>query len=370
MFLRGVVAGLLIFHLAHLAWPGPHRVVRTALAAFTLSVLAYLICSMHPASGWLGSPLMLLLLALCVTTAPLLWLAVRAVFDDGFGFTMPAVGLLVAAMLLGLAAHAPIEVWQVSIPARRALQISYSLTMLCFVAAALWEIARGWQADLVEPRRAARRWVALGIGVYAAAVVVIETALRDQPIGRLLPDLHVAGIGAVALALAIVVARRSMNEFLGSAESVSGTVKPRPETGANGHPSPASSQLFARLKQAMTEERAYRQEGLTLAALAERLRASEAALRGLINQGLGYRNFNDFLHHYRIDEAAARLGVEDLPILTIALECGYGSIGPFNRVFKQRFGMTPTEYRVAGKWVQGRGPTTTIPASAVTRNTK
>ena len=75
----------------------------------------------------------------------------------------------------------------------------------------------------------------------------------------------------------------------------------------------------------------------------------EAALRTLINQELGYRNFNDFLHHYRLQEAAGRLATEDLPILTIALDCGYGSIGPFNRAFRQRFGMTPTEYRAAAR---------------------
>ena len=97
----------------------------------------------------------------------------------------------------------------------------------------------------------------------------------------------------------------------------------------------------------MTEQRLYRQEGLTLGALAERLGLAEAALRTLINQQQGYRNFNDFLHHYRIEEAATRLASEDLPILTIALESGYGSIGPFNRAFRQRMGMTPSEYRGA-----------------------
>ena len=99
----------------------------------------------------------------------------------------------------------------------------------------------------------------------------------------------------------------------------------------------------------MTEEHLYRREGLTLAALARALGLGEAALRTLINQELGYRNFNDFLHHYRLQEASARLVGEDLPVLTIALECGYGSIGPFNRAFKQRMGMTPSEYRGAAR---------------------
>ena len=109
----------------------------------------------------------------------------------------------------------------------------------------------------------------------------------------------------------------------------------------------------------LTEQHAYRREGLTLAMLAETVGLGEAALRSLINQELGYRNFNDFLHHYRLQEAAARLTSQDLPILSIALECGYGSIGPFNRAFRQRFGMTPTEYRAAARMERHRSAPST-----------
>jgi AraC-like DNA-binding protein len=48
------------------------------------------------------------------------------------------------------------------------------------------------------------------------------------------------------------------------------------------------------------------------------------------------------------------LAAEDLPILTIALDSGYGSIGPFNRAFRQRYGMTPTEYRAAARMERHR----------------
>ena len=119
--------------------------------------------------------------------------------------------------------------------------------------------------------------------------------------------------------------------------------------GATPLTEPKASAQLTRLQRAMTEDKLYHQDGLTLAALAQTLSLGEAALRTLINHELGYRNFNDFLHHYRLTEAAARLRAESLPILTIALDCGYGSIGPFNRAFKQRFGMTPTEYRVGGR---------------------
>jgi AraC-like DNA-binding protein len=94
-----------------------------------------------------------------------------------------------------------------------------------------------------------------------------------------------------------------------------------------------------------------------VATLAADLGMGEAALRALINHKLGYRNFNDFLHHHRLQEATARLETEDLPILTIALDCGYGSIGPFNRAFRQRFGMTPTAYRAGTRLARQKSAT-------------
>ena len=35
----------------------------------------------------------------------------------------------------------------------------------------------------------------------------------------------------------------------------------------------------------------------------------------------------------------------EVPILTIALDAGFQSLGPFNRAFKAVTGVTPTEYR-------------------------
>ena len=98
----------------------------------------------------------------------------------------------------------------------------------------------------------------------------------------------------------------------------------------------------------MTAERAYRQDGLTIGALAQRLTLPEYRLRRLINQGLGHRNFNSFLNHYRIEEAKAALADPEqaaVPVLTIAMDTGFSSLGPFNRAFKAETGQTPSEYR-------------------------
>jgi AraC-like DNA-binding protein len=111
---------------------------------------------------------------------------------------------------------------------------------------------------------------------------------------------------------------------------------------------PAERRVLRSLGELFERQHAYREEGLTIGVLAQRLGTREQVLRRVINRGLGYRNFNDFLHAYRIREACERLRrPEDarLPVLSIALGVGYGSIGPFNRAFKARIGMTPTRFR-------------------------
>jgi AraC-like DNA-binding protein len=352
LFLRGAVAALLLLHLLNLALPAPRPQVRLALAGFVASVLAYLFCQRPLMLLELPRPLAYALLALCVANAGWLWAAARALFDDQFDWRWPALALMLL-LVVGLASNLPYfpsGAGPFMSPAPDSWVVRFgqlhALANLGFTAAALWEVARGWRADLVATRRLARRWVAMGIAVYAALALVIELALHGESVGPLLPALHLAGIGSVALSLALFVARHSLDEVLGGA--------PAPGAAAPDSPAPAalpdkSTQALDRLSRAMNEGREYRREGLTVAELASTLGLGEATLRELINQRLDFRNFNDFLHHHRLQEAAARLASEDLPVLSIALACGYGSIGPFNRAFKHRFGMTPTEFRVANR---------------------
>ena len=243
----------------------------------------------------------------------------------------------------------------------------HALCMLSFSMLALWEVARGWRADLVQTRRAARRLVAMGIGLDAGLALVIELALKGHPVGRLLPALHILGIGTIALGLALLLARHSLGVVLGFAEASAPTALPLSsqaegsETGprtlaAAGQADDKGARRLEELERFMTQGHAYRREGLSLADLAQTTHMTEATLRALINQRLGFRNFNDFLHHHRLREATERLSREDLPILTIALECGYGSIGPFNRAFKQRMGATPTEFRAGARLAKAAPP--------------
>ncbi len=113
--------------------------------------------------------------------------------------------------------------------------------------------------------------------------------------------------------------------------------------------SPSESVLKQALLTAMGDG-VYQQSGLNIRTLAEQLGHTEHQLRKLINGRLGFRNFSAFLNSYRIPAAKkvlADAGEVRKPVLTIALDLGYGSLGPFNRAFKAATNMTPTEYRQA-----------------------
>jgi AraC-like DNA-binding protein len=93
---------------------------------------------------------------------------------------------------------------------------------------------------------------------------------------------------------------------------------------------------------------AWKREGLTIGGLAEEIGIPEHRLRRLINDRLGHRNFAAFVNARRIEEAKRRLrdpAHAQASVSTIAFDLGYGSLGPFNRAFKDVTGVTPTEWR-------------------------
>lgn len=98
----------------------------------------------------------------------------------------------------------------------------------------------------------------------------------------------------------------------------------------------------------MTDGRLWTQEGLTIGELAAKLGAPEHRLRRLINDQLGYRNFASFINAHRIEEAKRLFADPDharKTVSSIAFDLGFGSLGPFNRAFREATGLSPTEWR-------------------------
>ena len=57
------------------------------------------------------------------------------------------------------------------------------------------------------------------------------------------------------------------------------------------------------------------------------------------------QSFHQYLNQVRLERAADLLINTSMPVLNIAFECGYSNVTYFNRVFRRKFSVSPTEYR-------------------------
>ncbi|MAP93872.1 MAG: AraC family transcriptional regulator [Ponticaulis sp.] len=109
--------------------------------------------------------------------------------------------------------------------------------------------------------------------------------------------------------------------------------------------------LGERIRALLSQDDILTQSDLRVRDVANILNEPEHRVSSAITTGLGYANFNRLMNDLRIIRARADLrdpNKAKLPVLTIAMDCGFGSIGPFNRAFKDATGQTPTQYRRNG----------------------
>lgn len=217
---------------------------------------------------------------------------------------------------------------------------------------------RGFADDLLDTRRRARIMVVLGIALYSTILVIFEFAEERY---RNAAVFGLANATFLFLVITITVSRQFRLRYepgkltqKGEAQ-LQGSLKPEPDDyPANQSQSsselPPTDQRLSDALDAFIADSGYHQNGLTISKLARYLDCPEHRLRRLINQTRGYRNFNSLLNDLRVRDARNRLldpAFDDKPILSIALELGYDSIGPFNRAFKAAMEQTPGEFRRA-----------------------
>ncbi|MGA0601964.1 helix-turn-helix domain-containing protein [Caulobacter sp. KR2-114] len=344
LLLRGGSCVLLLM-LAGLLARDHGRVIAGRLgAAFALGVAAFAICTARGVDGRLGvwaAPIM----ALTAGNNMVFWLFARSLFDDGFRPRPWHLGLWLTLAALGLAQGQLLARGDVAF---RLADAAMALSGLAFATLAVVQTLASWRADLVERRRRLRLFI---VGA-CAGYIVFNTLANGLGAAAAAPHL-VALLQALSLAAIAGVVAWSLLSVGGGAslfpEPAGAAAEPAsPVAAAEAPLTPEDLALVADLQRAMAVERLYRQENLTIGQLAARQGLPEYRLRRLINQGLGHRNFNSFLNGYRIAEARAALadrGQDAVPILTIALDAGFASLGPFNRAFKAETGLTPSAWR-------------------------
>lgn len=356
--LRGMLLALLLLLAWVLGRDRPRLPAARAAVAMMLGLALQVFSSMPLFEETVPRLWQAPLVAVSVGNAVLFWIFVQALFDDEFALKpVHAVAWLAAAALAGINCAWMAGSSSVLAPVTMGLQRGVPLL---FAVLATIAAAAHWRADLVEGRRRLRAFIMVTGVAYTLAMLVARLA---SPRGRLsgtMATIDVALLLVIVVAVALWMLRLAGSELFPSARAA--TIAAAPVDGLDtaaapveaedpiraAAPDPAEQALAEALLRHMTVERAYRSEDLSIAGLAARLGAPEYRLRRLINQRLGHRNFNAFVNGFRLEEARTALADparRSLPVLSIALEAGFQSIGPFNRAFKAATGLTPTEYR-------------------------
>jgi AraC-like DNA-binding protein len=209
---------------------------------------------------------------------------------------------------------------------------------LAIVIHALLRVYVGAGSDLLLPRLKARYLLLVSAGTYIVVELLGEVLVSGSSAEGLADRVH--SMAALLLVLGVAfLSLRAIPEIL------------RPARAALDSPA-LDPGLAERLQHLIEVDEVFREEGLTIGKLAERLVGQEYKVRQLINAQLGFKNFNAFVNCFRVAAAEKLLadpGKAHLGVAEVAYQVGYGSLGTFNRAFKELTGRTPSEYRTSRK---------------------
>lgn len=340
--LKFISIALLLFTTVKFLIDGRFSARAIAFALFTLSVAGYLgcqVCHTLQAPRWVSQ----LIHVGCFMVPWAFYLMNDALFEDRFRFRWMHLWAFIFIEFVHFFLIGYLQIYDMH---GHGFQSEYNgflraipkVVAMAYIFAALFKTLSKRQKDLVEERRNFRLTFIYINGAYMFAVLVSELALQGQKAPDLIETLHTLGILLTVL------------YFMSRIFSVGGHILGgfSEPAGKEKSPAPVDQELLKKLQDAMAVGKAYTQESLSIRTLAEQLGVQEYLLRRLINGGLGYRNFNDYLNELRINEAArilADAGEASIPIIRLAMDLGFGSLAPFNKAFKERKGMTPTEFK-------------------------
>ena len=332
LLLRGMAIGAQLGLAIALARSAQDRGLRIVTLLLFISSISLTLTGVPQVLRMMGPPQILLWL-IQIGGAGYFWLFALMLFEDRrltWISIAPAIGLTIIGLFAqyGPRALAP-AIWGL-----------HNVLGLLLALHALLVIIRSGQNDLVEARRRLRVPFLLLIALFS---VLISAVQIGQGLGIDSPWYQFANAAIQALlgigGAAVLLEARS-NLFGVAASPRSAPV--------GAQPADDSAVWLDRLQQVMDVDALWRREGLTIGDLAAAVGLPEHRLRRLINDQLGHRNFASFVNQRRIAEARTLLSdpaIAARTVASIAFDLGFGSLGPFNRAFRDETGVTPTEYR-------------------------
>lgn len=281
---------------------------------------------------------------------------IRVNFDDDFVFRVVekiALAVMVAlAMLFSMhdVIGTPESIYQLQVT------LQFAIDALAVIWA-YWCVITTWSSDLDAKRRKARGFFVAGIGPIVAVMLMLYFYFFStaQPLNFLLyVDLLVSStivvLGGIALIYFVDITPTIFGGFAATSPPLAQhleTGHPKAEATTPETQNQSERQQLYLLAQVMKDQARFKDIGLNLPSLAGYVQLPEHRLRALINQDLGYRNFNAYLNHYRIEHACKLLKDQNNTdsILEVSMESGYRTLSTFNKAFKDITSLTPSEFR-------------------------
>lgn len=258
------------------------------------------------------------------------WLLARALFDPAERDARWPRIVVAIVWLTGIAAiaagpeHGPFET---------AADNAYALSGSAALLLTFVEPFQGFRRSLPKPEQ---RFRIAFLVVYAALVAASILLLGEAQVANAsFVKSLCASVGLVAVGSALWFRARHPLAKVRATETDRRVVTSK------------DRKLADRIVKLLREEQLHISADLRVAGLARRLGEPEHRVTRSI-AALGFANFNRLINHHRIEQAKRMLDASSpngRPILLIAFDCGFSSIGPFNRAFKDETGMTPRAYR-------------------------
>ena len=107
----------------------------------------------------------------------------------------------------------------------------------------------------------------------------------------------------------------------------------------------SEQQIFSRLCTLMEEKKPYVNEALNRETLAQMLGTNEKYVEQAIRQCSKGETVGEFINRYRMENVARLLKTTDDPVAIIGEMSGIPSRATLARLFRDAYGMTPSEYR-------------------------
>jgi len=167
-------------------------------------------------------------------------------------------------------------------------------------------------------------------------------------------------IALLAIAFAVIVTRKNRvishknrilakqitEQFDNTQPKANSQPAPATEKAGNSLETMSPDELFQLIRNEVLSKQLYTDPGFGRQSVIERFHLSKDRASSIFSQGSGHSSISDFINECRLDHARRLLVTRpDMSIADIAAASGFGVRTSFTRSFKQKHGLTPSEFR-------------------------